>query len=924
MTRKKKSMNNIVSVFLRLFVLIISISSLFNLSAAIPTTAEPQLVPQPAPQPVLPSPAGAPQSMSPKTLPSPAPSVQPALQQPVPQTPQAMPAVLPAATLAPRQSEEIKNDVEATNTAPKDIYLNFENTELSNFIDYMAELKKINVIPEKGLEGSKISLTIREPLTIDGAWNIFLTVLEMAGFSIVQAGQVYKIIAKDKKLTQPLPAYINTPYQELPDSDLTIRYVMMLTNIQVTDVEPIMASMLSDKSMLLSQKDMNAFIITDKSFNIKAAAKLMHELDQMGLPETVTVLKLKRVNAADTRDLLKSLINKPEGSPLARLLGKAVEGGTEYFSPTTRIIAEERTNSLILLGNNKSIDKIIDFITKHIDTAIKEAESPLHIYELQHIDAKQVIDILKEVTAVPESVTGQTAGKFGSIRGGVKYFRSMNFQVDKDGNRLIVNCVDKQDWKLLKKTIQDLDKPQPQVAIESLLVTISADDMKSLGGMVRNKKHGQIGKNIDFQSANLTGAPSLEQSGEGEASEPISLLGNLLNQIVATQGQTVLTFGPASNIWSVFTMIKKQTNSSILSQPFITVANKTTAHIEVGQTLRIVSEQIGTGDTATQGFIDSEAATKLDITPQINLDGVVRMKIKTEITEFESTDGSNKSQKLLDTNVTVADGQVLVLGGFVKTKVTETKVKTPILGDIPIVGWFFKNQKRIINKQYIFIFMSPTIIKPRSTPGMQLYTKMKLHQATEDVEDAVETKRVMDPIHNWFFNPEKENYSHKVIDFANARYQPTTVDIKNDPYYRSLVNDEEQVVTQNFEVEKKEEVQKEAEDHTPSLDQPKMVEVQATTVKEVEQLPQESIATVAQINPAPVKMNMPLTTERNVQMVSNTVTPRNSNTTKFHKASVKGQDLVFDHHKRNKLQEFLSASSSPINASKKSLHASGA
>ena len=91
--------------------------------------------------------------------------------------------------------------------------------------------------------------------------------------------------------------------------------------------------------------------------------------------------------------------------------------------------------------------------------------------------------------------------------------------------------------------------------------------------------------------------------------------------------------------------------------------------------------------------------------------------------------------------------------------------------------------------------MSPTIIKPRSTPGMQLYTKMKLHQATDDIEDTVETKCIMDPIHNWFFNPEKENYSHKVIDFANARYQPTTVDIRNDPYYRSKDDLNEQTKT---------------------------------------------------------------------------------------------------------------------------------
>jgi hypothetical protein len=67
----------------------------------------------------------------------------------------------------------------------KDIYLNFENTSLLNVVNYMAELKKINLLPDKTLEGAKISLTIRDPLNVDGAWNIFLTILEMSGFSIV-------------------------------------------------------------------------------------------------------------------------------------------------------------------------------------------------------------------------------------------------------------------------------------------------------------------------------------------------------------------------------------------------------------------------------------------------------------------------------------------------------------------------------------------------------------------------------------------------------------------------------------------------------------------------------------------------------------------------------------------------------------------
>jgi len=85
--------------------------------------------------------------------------------------------------------------------------------------------------------------------------------------------------------------------------------------------------------------------------------------------------------------------------------------------------------------------------------------------------------------------------------------------------------------------------------------------------------------------------------------------------------------------------------------------------------------------------------------------------------------------------------------------------------------------------------MSPTISKPRQSPGTNLYTKMKINESREVIDDAVITQQLKDPIHNWFF-AEKENYSHKIVDFANARYQPTTVDIADDPYYRAVTSKE--------------------------------------------------------------------------------------------------------------------------------------
>ncbi len=698
-----------------------------------------------------------------------------------------------AASLAPGEKTMPASDATLATTEPaakvieekKDIYLNFENTELANFIDYIAELKKLNILPDKSVEGSKVSLTIREPLSVTGAWNVFITVLEMAGFSIVQAGLVHKVVPKDKKIQQPLPAFINTPYDKLPENDLTIRYVFFLSNIPTTDIQPLLESMLSQPNAIYENKEMNAFVITDKALNIRSAAKLLHELDSMGMPEDVSVVRLKRVNAADVKALLDSLIRKPETNPLARLLGKTTEGSTEYFSPTTRIITEERSNSLILLGTRKSIDKVINFITNHIDTELKTARSPLYIYELQHIDAKQVMEILKQVTAQPESATGQVAGKYGGIRGGVKYFKNMTFNVDKDGNRLIANCPDKQDWELVKKTIIDLDKPQPQVAIESMIVSITDDDTKFLGGAIRNKKHGQIGKNIDFQSASLGTSPALEMS-SGET--PISLLGNMLGQIATEAGSTIISIGK-NKAWAAFNALKTEKSGSVLEQPFITIANKTKGIITVGSTKRVAYETQGTGDSKVESFKDVPANTTVEITPQINLDGVIRLDVNVKITDFSDTQGKNTTTQQLNSKVTITDGQVLALGGFIKTKVSESKQETPILGKIPLLGWFFKSQSRTISKQYIFIFLAPTIVKPREAPGMNLYTKMKLHQATADIEGAVETKRTLDPVHNWYFNAEKENYSHKVIDFANARYQPTTVDIKNDLFYRSAIDE---------------------------------------------------------------------------------------------------------------------------------------
>ncbi len=699
--------------------------------------------------------------------------------------------VYPQAQNVVIEEKELVADARNSSGSKKDIYLNFENTDLINFVNYMAELRQINLLPDKGLEGSKVSLTIRDPLSLDGAWKIFLTVLEMAGFSLIQVGDLYKIVPKDKKLTEPLPAYINVPLDSLPESDQVIRYVLFLQNIKVDAVQELYASMLSEKHGLVAQPEVNGFVVTDKSYNIKSATKIIQELDQAGLPEAVVVMRLKRTNAVDVKDLLNSLMKNNENNhPLARLLGKRNDETTEYFPPGTRIVAEERTNSLILLGAPGPMKKIEDFIVNHVDTELKATESPLHIYELQYADAKQIKEILEQVTDTSGlSPASEQTARYGGVRGGVKYFKSMKFQVDEAGNRLIVSSTDHEDWQLLKKTIQDLDKPQPQVAIETIIVSISDTDVKKLGGMLRNKKSGLLGKNIDFQSPSLTGITVTKNDPTPGANTPISLLGDFASILgkIGDFGASILSFGSDGNIWALLRMIKQRTTATILAQPFLSIMNKTEGSISIGQISYVLTET-GSGQS---GYEPVKVDTKLIVKPQINLDGIIKMNITVTLEDFLTPGGADgaRQTKELRTQASVANGQVLVLGGFVQNQVGETRAKTPLIADIPLLGWFFKQQNRTYTKKYIFIFMAPTILKPRHQPGMQLYTRMKLHQAASEIESGIETQRTPDPVFNWFFDAGKQNYSHKIVDFANARFQPTTVDIKNDSYYRSDLSD---------------------------------------------------------------------------------------------------------------------------------------
>ena len=686
------------------------------------------------------------------------------------------------------------------------VFLNFDNISLSNVVTYIAERKKIDIIYPKPelkaqFDNQKVSLTTHKALSLDSAWDILLTLLELNNFTIVNVDGIYRVASKADNSKEPLPFYSSgtgTEPEDLPESDLIVRYVYFLKNIQAQGVKPIIDTMLDQPAQI--NADLQAFIITDKCINIKAAMAVIKELDQGGLRESIKVIKLNHTNVNDIKILFDKIIPKQNQNSAVRFIGPSPEKPSSYFSSSTRIIPDTRNNSLILLGTEKGITNIINFIQKNIDIPLTSAQSRLHIKELKYAKAQDLIRILKEIVKRPagEQKTEQM--------GQYKFFEDVHMVADSQqtdggggaGNRLVISC-NKEDWIRLSKFIDKLDKPQPQVAFEVMIVKAFIERDKVLDATFKPKNQGLFGKGTNVRFMN-----------QGKAAD-ISTTGELTPITINQEDGATLTLGKydslGANLWAVVQATLKTDNFNVIAQPFLVTNNNSPCTFDASS-IRWVPGKLNTsvGTQPVQSKNQAKARTVVKLTPEINSTGQIALKIVVDSDDYQSaaqTD-ANRDTRKLDTKVVIGTGEVLTLGGLTKDEVQDKDYKTPILGDIPILGNFFKAKSKVTKKTTLYIFIRPSIIKPELEGGVDEYTQLKLDYAKRQIINADTYYTEKDPIQRWFFKPEGESIKQTISDarkgiyrpidnFAYGSKQPRSVDIRYDDYYRAEEGVQEEV-----------------------------------------------------------------------------------------------------------------------------------
>ncbi len=703
------------------------------------------------------------------------------------------------------------------------ITFHYDDEELVDVINDLASQKGVNVEMPMGANAitSKITFHMDYQISLDEAWEMLYTILDVAGYSLIPKGSMYNIVKTSPAVSKEvIPLYVGMEPKDLPDFDQRIRYLYYLTNIKVSndpnpannELSGILKELLPDTASYQFDPKVNAVLVTDKANNIKSVMEIVASLDETTFQEKLDIVWLRYTPAQFVADLFNKDILKTTGPDAAkyRAQGKKSDGSS-YFSDQVKLIPEPRSNKLIIFGKPQAVSRVKEFIYKYIDVEMESGNSILHVYQLLYLDAATFATVLTNIvkSELPGG-TGQSSA--GAAKTGVeRYFEGVIIKADVPvvtgasaslfGSNKLIIAAKNDDWKHIKRIIEQLDKPQSQVIIEVLIADLTIDDINQLGAQVRNPMALPMPGEVNAQSAQI--APVIPDSFSNPTTIASDLLGNVIPQAsgppvsiasLATLNSSNLiqiSDPTTGKSWGVAQLLQLLSSTKIISHPHLIITNNQLGSVTIGEQRLLPGETTATAAAPTIKQDTVPANLKVSIKPRISSSNNVNLQVSIDITEFVAGSNTRITRQII-TNAYVQSGDILALGGLIRDDLADTMSETPWIGQIPILGWLFKKRRTEIVKTNLTVFICPTIIEPQLRGGINNYTKDYIKLNEKYINEAQLFDTLRDPITRFFFRTNVD-INDEVNEFISKD------ELKRDPSLVLLTPEQEQKVEEAAE-----------------------------------------------------------------------------------------------------------------------------
>jgi general secretion pathway protein D len=588
-------------------------------------------------------------------------------------------------------AEDLPRPLTTTNqSGQRFITIDFDNVDIQLFIKYISELTGKNFVVDRAVQGN---VTILSPTKIseEDAYRVFESVLDVHGFTTVDAGSVIKILPSARARSQNLP--ILSAGASKNSQDKVVTQLVFLKHSSPDDIKKVLAPLVSQTSVLISHAPSGMLIITEYMSNIQKLLGIIKVLDVESREDEVAFIPLANASADAVAKILTSIYQKNT---------RVQQGGAARLSTEDiKIVPYDRVNALIVLANASELKRVKRLISV-LDGDVQRAEGNIHVYYLQNATA---VEMAKVINDLPEAQPQDEANK-GKVAAISKDVRVM---ADEETNALIIRAT-KDEYAVLEEVIKQLDIPRRMVYLEALIMEVDVD--KSFEAGVEWATGGTFsdGRFIAGSSGQDGFFNLVDRDDNGQLSLGNPGAGFTLG--VLKQGVNIggITF---TNIAAVLKAFQSDQDVNIIATPQILTMDNKKAEISVGENIPFITSQNTTA--AEQDYTQYEykdVATKLSITPHINQSNVLRLEIETEVVRVkDASDTPSTFKRTASTSVILNDKSTIVIGGIIGHDASESNYKVPILGDIPILGWLFRTHSTTNRKTNMFIFVTPRIVR---------------------------------------------------------------------------------------------------------------------------------------------------------------------------------------------------------------------
>ena len=562
--------------------------------------------------------------------------------------------------------------------------LNLKDADIRTLVDTVSRATGRNFIIDPRVKANVTVVTSR-PMEKEELYQVFLSILEVHGFAAVEVGEVIKIIPDVNARQGPVPTVSETA----PGSgDELVTRVLQIKYVPAAQLVPILRPLVPQQGHLAAYPATNVLVISDRAANIDRLVEIVRRIDRSD-SEEIEVIPLRNASAAEVVRIINSL-SQSDPQQAAGMPNKPI------------LAADERTNSILLSGDRPARLRIRGLIA-HLDTPM-ETDGDTRVVFLKYAKAEDMIEVLKGAAKQVQNGTQPAATPAGRRQ-------DVEITADKTNNALIITAPAAVQRNLIS-IIHQLDIPRAQVMVEAVIAEVSTDLSRDLG----------VAWAVDG-----TNNPD-------DPSAPIGVgnFGGIADTIIGiSQGTSQFGAGMLLGVgdlrdgrtnWAVvLRALAGDAATNILSTPTLVTMDNEEAEIVVGQNVPFVTgSYTTTGDTGSinnpfQTIQRQDVGLTLRVTPQVNEGNRIKLAIEQEVSNLASSAASASdlitNKRLIKTNVTVENGQILVLGGLIEDSFRDRQEKVPLLGDIPLLGRLFRYDSTQKVKQNLMVFIHPVVLE---------------------------------------------------------------------------------------------------------------------------------------------------------------------------------------------------------------------